>query len=103
MTCCKNDLGSFPHNKEINTEIVAAQSGMHELMFTGPLGVKFTRYLNFGSGDPIVFPANTLNEDFQYLLVITQPDGTIMESDDCPNFSLKTFINKIACDDIQYL
>lgn len=100
MSCCKNDLGSFAHNKAIETGITATQSGIHELMFTGPNGVRFTKYLNVEEGEDITIPAGLLNEDFQYGLVISQPDGTSLEVDDCPNFALKTYVNTVTCDDI---
>lgn len=103
MACCKNDLGSFPHNKDINTGLQAAQSGMHELMFTGPNFTRFSKYLNVSIGEDIVIPQGILNEDCVYAMVITQPDGTTIEQDACENFAFRTFINKVVCDDIEYL
>lgn len=103
MSCCKNDLGSFPHNKDIDTGLEADATGVYELLFTGPNYVKFSKYLQVALGDNIIIPQGTLNEDFQYMLVITKPDGTAWEVDACPNFSLKTYVNTLACADINYL
>lgn len=102
MSCCKNDLGEFPHNQEILTGIDAAQTGLHKLTFTGPNYTKFSKYLRFTAAEEIAIPVGLLNEDFQYTLVITQPDNTNIEVDECENFSLRTFINKIECDELQY-
>lgn len=103
MSCCLNDLGSFPHNKDINTGVEASVSGMHCLSFEGPNFSKFSKYVSCESGEDIVIPQGTLNEDFTYNFTIAKPDGTLYSADDCSNYALKTFINKVACDDIQYL
>lgn len=103
MSCCLNKLGSFPHNKDINTGIEAPASGMYELMFTGPNFTRFTKYLTFAASDDIVIPEGILNEDMTYSLVITKPDGDLLEVDACSNFSLTTYVNKVVCDELEYL
>lgn len=103
MDCCKNELGLFAHNKEINTGIEADQTGMFELLFTSPGFSRFSKYYHFETGQNIVIPAGVLNEDFTYKMVISKPDGEALLVEECPNFIIKTFVNIVACDDIQYL
>lgn len=103
MACCKNDLGSFPHNKDIDTGLVADDTGVYELLFTGPNYVKFSKYLQVTAGNNIIIPQGVLNEDFLYSLVITKPDGQLLLVNECSNHVLKTFINTLACADIDYL
>lgn len=103
MSCCLNDLGSFPHNEDINTGIAAPASGLYRLRFAGVNYSKFTKYLNFDAGDDIVIPSGTLNEDAVFTLNIIKPDGSAYSENDCENFSITTFINKVACDDVDYL
>lgn len=103
MDCCKNDLGEFAHNKDIDTGIEAGTSGLYELMFTGPGFSKFSKYYHFEAGSSIIIPAGILNEDFTYKLVITDPSGNAVSVNSCSNFSLKTFVNVVSCDDTVYL
>lgn len=103
MSCCYNDLGSFPHNRIIDTGIDAPSAGIYELRFLGPNFTKFSKFIGFGLGDDIEIPVGTLNEDFTYTLEIVLPSGSLHSVDDCTNFRLSTFINKIACSDAQYL
>lgn len=103
MSCCVNDLGSFPHNRVIDTGLDAESAGLHELRFQGANFVKFSKFLNLGTGNDITIPVGTLNEDFVYNFEVIKPDGSKVSVDDCTTFSLQTFINKIACDDVDYL
>lgn len=103
MSCCKNELGQFPHNRDINTGVSAVQSGIHELRFTGPNYVRFSKFLTLAEFDDIVIPQGLLNEDCAYSLEIIQPDSTLLSLTDCTNFALTTFINKVDCSDVGYL
>lgn len=103
MSCCKNDLGEFAHNQEIDTGLVADGTGVYHFEFVGPNGCKFSKYIYFADGEGLVIPQGILNEDFTYLFTITGPDGALLEVDECSNFGLKTFINIVSCDDIEYL
>lgn len=103
MSCCLNDLGSFPHNRDINTGLAANGAGVYELRFTGPNYSKFSKYIAFSDTEDIIIPAGILNEDFQYTLEIFKPDGTNLLVDECQYFGLRTFINIVSCDDIEYL
>lgn len=101
--CCHNDLGCFPHNKDIDTGLLAEQAGVYNLMFIGPNFSRFSKLIYFAIGAAIIIPKGVLNEDFQYTFQIIQPDGVAVLVDTCPNFSFKTFINITDCDDIDYL
>lgn len=103
MACCKNVLGLFPHNKAIDTGIAAAQTGTHVLQFTGPNFTRFSKAIWVSSGNNIVIPQGVLNEDCVYEFEIIQPDAVLMEQAGCETFSLQTFINKMDCDDLDYL
>ncbi len=99
--CCKNDLGIFPHNNEINTGVKATQNGYHKLELIGPNFAGFTlEYYYFANAD-IIIPQGTLNENFVYQLKIKQPDSTYLETDECPNYIFKTFVSTIECDDCE--
>jgi hypothetical protein len=103
MICCKNDLGTFPHNRDINTGIETTQAGIHEIRLKGPNFATQSLFQNLDSGDEIVIPKGVLNEYFQYSMVIIQPDLTMIELTECSNFTFKTFINRISCEDESYL
>jgi hypothetical protein len=95
--CCNTDLGIFAHNKEINLGVKATQNGFHIIELIGPNFAGFTlRYYYFAGAD-IIIPQGKLNEDFFYKLKIKQPDNTYLETDTCPNYSLKTFVSTVFC------
>ncbi len=103
MSCCKNDLGSFPHNQDIDTGLVSDSAGVWRLHFTGPNFSKMMKPLSFSNGEAIVIPQGILNEDCLYSLILENPSGVNFTQDDCENFVLTTYINKIACEDVEYL
>lgn len=103
MACCKNDLGSFPHNRVINTTVLALAAGIHEIRLTGPNFAVQSIWQDLTIGEEIIIPKGVLNEDFQYSMQVVQPDLSLLEVLDCSNFSFKAFINKIACADESYL
>jgi hypothetical protein len=103
MICCKNDIGETAHNKDFDTGIEVNQTGMHELLLTGVNHTRFTKYYHFTAGENIIIPAGILNEDFTYKMIVTQPDGSELLINECPNFVFRTYINKVDCDDISYL
>ena len=104
MACCKNNLGEFPHNRDIDTGVVALQTGTHELRLKAANFTTQSLWLNVTLGGNIIIPQGNLNENFTYSFTIIQPDGTILEVTDCSNFSLTTFISTASCDDLsEYL
>jgi len=100
MDCCKNDLGIFPHNEDINLGPIAEESGEVTLFFTGINGTKFSIKINVA--DPtadadIIIPKGLLNEDLYYCFTIRNPSGSYIEKITdgigCGNYCLKTFID----------
>lgn len=91
MNCCINDLGSYPHNEDIDIYIPASQAGEYifVLFFNG---VRIKRSVTFEYYDALVIP-KPFNEDYTYTLQIIQPDGELLTVNDCENFSFKTYIN----------
>jgi hypothetical protein len=96
--CCKIDLGSYPHNEDINTGLEAAQAGVHHVKLSY-LGSIIPMDLTLSIGQEIVIPNNRLNENYVYDMTIEQPDGTFYMSAECPNFKFKTYVSlNNACD-----
>lgn len=94
MDCCKNELGDFPHNADINTGIVTDENGLHKLLFTGINGTKLSLEYNIVDplNDKIVVQKGNINESMFYCFTVKKPSGAFIEVDNCPNFCLKTFI-----------
>lgn len=90
-TCCKNDLGSLPHNEGVDIGVVATQTGVYTaiLFFAG---IRIKRNFNLTIGDDIVIPA-PFNELYYYKVQVEQPDGTLVKLLDCENFVFKTYIS----------
>ena len=90
MSCCTNNLGAFPHNKNLNTGIDAVFTGQYKaiLFFAG---VRITRYFNGVIGADLIIPM-PFNEMYQYKMQIEQPDGTLLSYNGCTDFSFKTYI-----------
>lgn len=91
MNCCTNDLGSFPHNEDIETGLSASQFGTHkiQLLFNG---ARITIELDLTYYQEIIIP-RPFNEDYTYKMEIIQPDGTLYEVDDCTVFAFKVYLN----------
>ena len=97
MVCCNNDLGSFPHNKTINTGINATQGGVYvAILIFG--GMRLRREFSVDLGSLIKIPV-PFNEDYLYSLQIEKPDGTLHSLNSCTNFSFKTYIALKDCGD----
>lgn len=104
MDCCKNDLGAFAHNDDIDTGIAVETTGVYKLSFVGPNFSHFEKNYYYNVGGTIIIPAGVLNEDFTYKLEILKPDGSVLLVNECGNFVLRTFINIRDCDEsIEYI
>lgn len=104
MECCKNNLGSFPHNAAILTGVDTDEAGVHKLEFTGINGTKHivTIDVQDPAGDPEIYiPKGILNEDMFYLFTIEKPSGDKIITDDCENYSLTIYIQtNSSCGDL---
>lgn len=96
MSCCTNDLGLKPHNKDINTGLMAEQAGEYSFVLNFN-GAKVVKKVTLGIGDDLIIP-RPFNEDFIYSFQIIQPDGVAVIVDDCPDFIFKTYISIEECD-----
>ena len=103
MDCCKNELGNFPHNTDINTGIVITLDGVYSLTFSSINGTSFGLDIDVPSSPPpstLIIPKGKLNEDLYYCFTILQPSDPnainptreLLSVDDCTEFCLKTFI-----------
>lgn len=90
MACCKNDLGAFPHNEDIDTGVITDQSGVHivHLQFGGAIHRKT---ISLVSGQTVKIN-RPFNENFIYTFTIQKPDGTLLSVDACTTFVLQTYI-----------
>lgn len=91
MTCCKNDLGSVPHNNGVNIGIASAMAGYYvAILFFA--GVRIRRKFYVALGQDIIIP-NPFNEDYLYKCQIEKPDGELLAgTDGCTDFYFKTYI-----------
>lgn len=92
MECCITDLGSHPHNQNLDTGLNAYQVGVHKaVLFFG--GIRIERPFTPAVYTDMVIP-RPFNETYQYKLQIIQPDGTLYKDvGGCENFAFKVFIN----------
>jgi hypothetical protein len=90
MDCCVNNLGEFPHNADIDTGIIALVDGEYTLKLDIG-GSSIIKKVTPGIGENIVI-ARPFNENFTYKLTIKDPNGDLVEEDECSNFSFKTFV-----------
>lgn len=95
--CCKKDLGRFPHNEDIDTTLTASMDGEYEFFFSGINGTEFSIKATFETGDALVIPKNKLNEDMLYKVQVKDPNGDLIETDDCPNYLITTYIKTQEC------
>lgn len=90
--CCKNDLGSVPHNDGVNIGIAATMAGYYvAILFFAGVRIRRKFYVTLGSD--IIIP-NPFNEDYLYKCQIEKPDGTMLQSVSlCTDFFFKTYIS----------
>lgn len=88
--CCKKYLGEFPHNKDIDTKIIAAIAGTFIIRLDFGSS-KLEKEIDLDAGDKIVIP-RPFNENYLYNFTIEDPNGDLVEIEECTNFSLKTYI-----------
>ncbi|WP_282787174.1 hypothetical protein [Flavobacterium croceum] len=93
MDCCVNNLGRYPHNKEIDTYLVATEAGEHTLYLTDAKGNTFELIKDVETGETIKIAIGELNENMVYNFTIDKPSGTKISVNDCETFQLKTIIN----------
>jgi hypothetical protein len=93
MDCCVNNLGRYPHNKEIDTFILATEQGSHTLYLTDAKGNTFELIKDVEIGEKIKISVGELNENMLYQFKIQQPSGDYISVNDCEKFQLKTIIN----------
>lgn len=100
--CCKNTLNFCDQDvcgSGIDFDITAQMSGEHilHLTFLGVISFKIAK--TFGAGDEIIFPIDTLNEDYQYTSELFDPNGDKIviskNGIDYDCFRFKTVINKL--------
>ncbi len=90
MNCCKNELGSFPHNEPIDLNIVAEKSGkyVYRLLYLG--SVIYKEQGDVEAGDDLILPI-PFNENYTYELTIIDPELEPVELNDCSTFIFNTF------------
>lgn len=93
MNCCFNYIGKFPHNKQINTGLIADAAGEYILELTSAGGNSFELTKNFEIGNDITIEIGELNEMMSYDLKVKKPDLSYFETDNCDIYRLQTFIN----------
>jgi hypothetical protein len=96
MDCCKNDLGQFPHNEDVDTGALADQVGVWKALLTFG-AAKITRSFTIANlNDPIIVP-RPFNELYQYSMQIMKPDNSLLEVTNCTIFAFKTYIAIAPC------
>jgi hypothetical protein len=95
MDCCKNELGNFPHNADINTGIMVLGGGDY-VFNAGTINgtkIKFAVTIpDIDTPSELVIPKGILNEDFYYCFTVTDPGGEPVIDNYCEKFCLKTYI-----------
>lgn len=98
--CCSIDLGSFPHNADVDTELVAAATGTYKVMLNY-LGSVIPINVSVIQGNTIVIPNDRLNENYTYEMTIEDPNGDLIESAYCTGFKFKTYVSLDSdCDSV---
>lgn len=95
MDCCKNELGNFPHNADIPTGIMVLGGGDYVFNAGKINGTVFAFPVTIPDVDTpteLVIPKGILNEDFYYCFTVKNPAGNFVETNDCQNYCLKTYI-----------
>lgn len=97
MTCCKTYLGDYPHNEPVNTGITMGDpitdigDWIVLLDFQGSKIKKVVAMT--GPDDELIIPL-PFNENYNYNLTITKPDGSLYQTaDGCTNFGFKTYVS----------
>lgn len=93
MICCSNNLGRFPHNKQIDTGIVVSDSGDYILRMEAANGNTFELVKTIDSPGNIKIEIGELNENMEYKFTVEKPDESFVSINNCENFKLKTIIN----------
>ena len=102
--CCIVDIGSYPHNENVGTGLIATITGNH-IVRLSYLGSIIPITVNVNQGEEIVIPNNRLNENYTYEFTVEGPDGELVESAYCNTFKFKTYVNlnqpcDHTCDDV---
>ena len=101
MNCCLNDLGLKPHNEDVDTSVVASQTGVYQALieFNGTI-----QRISFeGAASAKLIIPRPFNENFIYKFTMIAPDGSQVTKDACPNFQFKTYVNiNTSCNGMDY-
>jgi hypothetical protein len=95
MDCCKTELGNFPHNQDINTQLSTDEVGVHVIEFDSINGTRLKLEVNITdpNSETIIIPKGYLNESYYYCFTIKKPSGTyIVDENDCNKFCISTYI-----------
>jgi len=93
MECCKTYLGEFPHNEDIDTGLTLDESGEHTVTLETINETKLIlKVTPADDATTFVIPKGSLNENLLYWMKIKKPSGDYFVTDDCENYTLKTFI-----------
>lgn len=99
--CCKNILNLCDQDvcgNGVDFGIAAQTSGEHTLHLTFLGVISFKVVKSFTAGDEVIFPVDTLNEDYQYTTELFDPNGDKIvitkNGTDYDCFRFKTVINK---------
>jgi hypothetical protein len=90
MPCCKH-FGNFPHNQDVVISIPSPEIGKYIFWIDFNGAVIRREYDNFYAGDLVI--EGPFNENYTYTFTIENPNGDLVEIDDCTQFTFKTFIN----------
>ena len=92
-TCCSNNLGRFPHNKQIDTALLVSDLGVYILRFRGSDNNTFELEKTIEAPETLKIEIGELNENMTYTFTVEKPDGTLLSLNDCETFKLQTIIN----------
>lgn len=97
MSCCVNNLGTFPHNQDINTGIPISVSGNYVVEMEY-LGTVLYKRLSIIAPSVVTIP-KPFNENYTYKFKVRGPNGYVSMSG-CEEYTLKTFVetSEKACD-----
>jgi len=91
--CCSNNLGRFPHNKQIDTAIMVSDLGDYILRFRGSDNSTFELIKTIEEPGTLNVEIGELNENMTYTFTVEKPDTTLISLNECETFKLTTIIN----------
>ena len=101
MNCCVTDLGLKPHNEDVDTSLLAMQTGIYQALFAFNGTIQRVSFEGT-SGAKLIIP-RPFNENYIYKFTMLAPDGTDVTKDGCANFQFKTYVNiNTSCNGTDY-